>query len=144
MTIDIRQIPAEDTYTIRAPVLRPGLPVSESCFPNDHEPDALHLGTFVDGRLVGTASFFREDHPELPSGGYRLRGMAVQPSSQGTGLGGALLEEGLRRLEEADIPHVWCNARKTAVDFYCHRGFRIIGDEFEIPHIGPHFLMIRG
>ena len=38
---------------------------------------------------------------------------------------------------------VWCNARINAVAFYKKEGFKIIGDEFEIPDIGPHFLMAK-
>jgi hypothetical protein len=36
---------------------------------------------------------------------------------------------------------VWCNARTPAVGFYEKLGFSTIGEEFELPPIGPHYLM---
>jgi hypothetical protein len=38
---------------------------------------------------------------------------------------------------------VWCNARTPAAGFYGRAGFATEGEEFELPSIGPHFLMSR-
>ncbi len=37
---------------------------------------------------------------------------------------------------------LWCNARVSAAEFYRKLGYEIVSDEFEIPHIGPHYLMM--
>lgn len=142
MNPDIQQISAQQTYVVRVPMLRPGLPASDSCFPGDDALDALHFGAMSDGQVLGTASFFREDHPSFDRpGSYRLRGMAVLESHQDSGLGTALLSAGLETLRKNAVPLVWCNARKAAANFYQHRGFEIIGEEFDIPGIGLHVLM---
>jgi hypothetical protein len=39
------------------------------------------------------------------------------------------------------VNYVWCNARKKAVPFYRNLGFEIISDEFEVPVIGPHYVL---
>jgi predicted GNAT family N-acyltransferase len=36
---------------------------------------------------------------------------------------------------------VWCNARTPARAFYERAGFRTVSDEFELPEIGPHYVM---
>jgi predicted GNAT family N-acyltransferase len=37
---------------------------------------------------------------------------------------------------------VWCNARTPARGFYERAGFAAVGEEFALPDIGPHFLMV--
>ena len=36
---------------------------------------------------------------------------------------------------------VGCNASASACAFYAREGFSVEGEEFELPQIGPHFLM---
>jgi len=36
---------------------------------------------------------------------------------------------------------LWFNARTVAVPFYEKHGFATRGDEFEIPGVGPHYVM---
>ena len=38
-------------------------------------------------------------------------------------------------------PSLWCNARLHAVGFYERQGWKVEGDEFDVPDIGPHFVM---
>jgi hypothetical protein len=38
---------------------------------------------------------------------------------------------------------IWCNARTPARAFYERGGFRVASDEFELPEIGPHYVMER-
>ena len=140
--IEVRPVGAAETYVIRGPVLRPGLPESESRFPGDYDESALHIGALEGDTLVGTASFFMEDHPQLTGDGLaRLRGMAVLPACQSRGIGTAMLRCGLETLRARAVPMLWCNARERAVPFYRAQGFMSTGEAFDIPGIGPHFLM---
>ena len=38
---------------------------------------------------------------------------------------------------------LWCNARTSAMGFYQNVGFEKIGEEFDIPTVGPHVLMFK-
>jgi len=40
-------------------------------------------------------------------------------------------------------PLIWCNARTSAVEFYRKLGWEILGTEFDVPDVGPHFHMWR-
>lgn len=145
--IDIRPVPADQTYPLRNLVLRPGQPVSACQWPGDEEPDSFHLGAFVDEMLRAIASVIRQEMPgdDRTSGSaarsFRLRGMATHPDYRGQGLGTALLHECISRVRPADGEVLWCNARSRAADFYRRAGFETLGEEFVLPDIGPHLRM---
>ena len=142
--VDIRRVEAEVTRPLRHSVLRPHQDPAELVYPGDDLPETWHGAVLEKGRAIGTASMYREGHPNLPPAfSWRLRGMAVAPEWRGRGLGTALLAAALEHVESIDDQGVWCNARTPAVAFYQRHGFRTVGDEFEPPDIGPHFLMIR-
>jgi ribosomal protein S18 acetylase RimI-like enzyme len=46
-------------------------------------------------------------------------------------------------LKERGVSYLWCNARTSAIGFYEKLGMKVISEEFEIPVIGPHKVMIR-
>jgi len=75
---------------------------------------------------------------------HRIRGMATRPDHRGLGLGRRLVEAGLEMLTERHgcRPILWCNARTTAAGDYARLGFVQLGEEFDIPHIGPHVVMV--
>jgi GNAT superfamily N-acetyltransferase len=144
----LRPIGAAATRSLRRAVLRPNQPPEACVYPGDEEAHTGHLGVFVDDgseelALVGVASIFEENRPGTLGGGWRIRGMAVAPEHQGKGHGGALLTACLEHALRHGGVEVWCNARKTAAEFYAHHGFEQEGEEFELPAIGPHFLMRR-
>ena len=55
--------------------------------------------------------------------------------------GTILLKKGEEILRERDCTLLWFNARIIAVSFYKNLGYKTIGPEFDIPLIGPHYLM---
>ncbi len=140
----ITRIPARSTWPLRQLVLRPGMPAESCRFPHDEHPTAVHLGAWDDAVLVGIASLHGEACAWLPARHpYRLRGMAVHPGRQGSGVGRALLQEALEVARAADGDLLWCNARTGAGGFYRRSGFAVEGEVFELPGIGPHLLMYR-
>jgi GNAT superfamily N-acetyltransferase len=146
--IEVKQLQSADEmaalFDLRARVLRPGAPPEESHFVGDDDAGTVHLGAFVEdesgrGRCVGIASLFRDN-------GVRLRGMAVDFAWQRRGVGIALIRHAQRLIEQAKGDEqsdgaMWCNARLIAVPFYEKLGWKIEGDEFDIPDIGPHYVM---
>ncbi|HEX7880443.1 MAG TPA: GNAT family N-acetyltransferase [Candidatus Eisenbacteria bacterium] len=142
----IRAISAAETRPLRQAVLRPHQRVEELVYPGDDDPRTHHLGAFDGGRLVGIASIYVEPMVAMPDAGptdWRLRGMATAPEMRGTGLGGALLEACIEHSRNHGGTRLWCNARVPAAGFYLRYGFVVHGEEFDLPGIGPHYLMSR-
>ncbi len=139
----IRVISAAETIPVRWPVLRPGFPRETAIFDGDEAPGTLHFGAFDDGHLAGVASIYVAPFPVQPdvSPTFQLRGMATLPEVRGAGFGKALLETCVAAARGNGATIIWCNARTGASDFYAKNGWRIVGDEFDIPTVGPHFRM---
>jgi len=141
---EIRPIAAEETRLLRHLILRPHQAPETLVYPGDLEPESLHTGAFVDGRLAGIASVV---HRPMPGGtdeaGWQLRGMAVLPEFRRKGYGEAMVRACIAHVARNGGTILWCNARKLAVPFYRSLGFAIEGKEFEVPTTGPHFVMWR-
>ncbi|MBV9868056.1 MAG: GNAT family N-acetyltransferase [Abitibacteriaceae bacterium] len=146
--VDVRPIAASATLPLRSAVLRPGRPVDTAIFPEDDAPDTLHLGVFDQEELVGVVSLYPKGAPMIqqPSGkhstAWQLRGMAIHPARQRQGYGTALVLACRQQVAARGGTLIWCNARTSAVAFYQAMGFVVQGDEFVIPDVGPHFLMV--
>jgi predicted GNAT family N-acyltransferase len=142
--VEIRVITSHETLLLRSQVLRSGRPVEDAVLPGDEDAETLHLGAFDNDAIVGVASLFHEPLPgDTDAGAWRLRGMAVSPATQGRGYGKALLLCCLDHVAKQGGIVLWCNARTAAKGFYLSCGFQVQGEEFEIPGIGPHFVMLR-
>ncbi|MGX9788240.1 GNAT family N-acetyltransferase [Mycobacterium sp. MMS18-G62] len=144
----VRPAPAAEVWPIRHKVLRPRQPAKLCSYPEDDRPGARHFAALHKGRTVGAASVYHEDPPTdfavpgLKHGrGWRLRGMATVDEVRGTGVGSALLRTALTHSVLAGAEVVWCNARTSAAGFYRKHGFHTVGEEFEMPGIGPHSFM---
>jgi GNAT superfamily N-acetyltransferase len=138
----VAEIPLEETFSLRISVLRPHLRGDELRFPGDDRPNTIHLGAFLDDVLVGVTTAIREPPPD--GGGddsWRLRGVAVDPEHQGSGVGWTLMLDCERRIRAAGGEMVWCNARTGVIPFYEKLGFEVFSDVFNIAMIGPHVEM---
>ena len=139
----IRAISAAETIAVRWPVLRPGFPREAAVFDGDDAPGALHFGAFDGEALTGVASIYPAPFPAKPeaSPAYQLRGMATLPEARGAGFGKALLDACVATAQEKGAALIWCNACTSAASFYARHGWQIVGEEFDIPTVGPHFRM---
>jgi predicted GNAT family N-acyltransferase len=142
--VEIRLIEARETWPVRHAVLRIGQPLSSCDYDIDNMPGSFHLGLHLDQELVCIGSFYPDPHPELPAlQQFRLRGMATLQAQQGQGHGMLLLQHAIHLLLNHDCELLWCNARLAAVGYYLKFGMQRHGPEFDIPGIGPHWLMYR-
>jgi predicted GNAT family N-acyltransferase len=134
----------EEILTLRARVLRPGQELKASCYEGDHARESFHLGAWHNERLVACATWVSEK-AEFSSAGrpYRLRGMAVDPTFRGQGVGKKMMDHSLIHLREKSCDLAWCKAREVAFLFYQKMGFEFHGEMFELPMIGPHKFMFR-
>lgn len=138
----IKFINANDVLPIRNEILREGKLSPDECrFQGDDHPDSFHLGYLVDGELVSIASFHPQGYGSYTGKAYQLRGMATRAAWQGKGLGAQLVNFAVVYMRGQKVNYVWCNAREKAANFYTNLGFEIISDEFDIPGIGPHYVM---
>lgn len=138
----IKFISADDVLPVRNQVLREGkLTLDECRWQGDTDEGSFHLGYFDGEQLVCIASFYINSYGAFTGKGYQLRGMATVESHRGTGIGNKLVNFAITYLRGQGVNYVWCNARKRAAGFYSGLGFEIVSDEFDIPGIGPHYVM---
>ncbi len=138
----VKFITAEDVLAIRNEVLRDGKLTNNECrFPTDTTPGAFHLGYYVNDGLACIASFFPQAYGEFTGTGYQLRGMATVEQHRSKGLGTLLVNFAIVYLQGQKANYVWCNARKVALKFYSDCGFEVVSPEFDVPGIGPHYVM---
>ncbi len=140
--VQIKYITPEETLEIRKKILRKNMDLS-SQFHGDMDKDTFHLGLFEDSKLVSIASFVKTANANFKGAQYQLRGMATLEDFQGNGHGKSLVLEAEKILKEKRIAIVWCNARVSAAHFYYKQGFKSIGQEFDIPQIGGHYVMFK-
>ena len=138
------EVDARATHDLRRRVLRDHLPGSPVEFPDDALAATVHLGVEDDdGALVAAATMFPEPTPHRPgASAVRLRGMAVDPSLHGQGVGTLLLEGLVERCRRDGHQVLWANGRDSALGFYRRHGWEVVGDGFE--SIGlPHHVVLR-
>jgi GNAT superfamily N-acetyltransferase len=135
--IQFKQINATDTYAVRHPVLRNGLPLESCAFDQDEDSKTIHLAAYLENKAVGVLTL-------LPnSKDVQLRGMAVLTHHQGEGIGKQLLAKAEALVADLDHNSVWMNARLIAIPFYASCGYQKQGDAFELPYGGTHFKMTK-
>lgn len=139
----IRKVSAEDVYPLRLLVLRPNRTLADCVWAQDKDPDTAHFAAEIAGHIVGIASIAICPRESDPPNTWRLRGMATEPSKQGQGIGTMVLAACLAHARSKQGALMWCNARTSALAFYRKHGFETVGDEFETPGVGPHFVMVR-
>ncbi len=139
--IDWKNIAERDALMdLRARVLRTGRPPETARIEGDAHDQTIHVGAFSDeGRLLGVASLFEIAGD---SGALQLRAMAVEPDIRKGGVGAAVV----RWCEDYAMGrdrNLWCQARVVALGFYARLGWVAEGDEFDVPLVGPHYVMRR-
>lgn len=140
--IQIKEIETSDTYKIRKKILRNGILLTEK-IEGDFDDMTLHMGAFVNGKLVSVATYLQNNSSRFSGLQYRLAGMATLNMHQKKGIGKTIILESLKILADRKVEVLWCNARIVALDFYKKTGFEIVGKEFEIPLIGGHYIMYK-
>jgi predicted GNAT family N-acyltransferase len=136
---------AAETLPLRAAILRPnGEPAA---MPGDDDPHTIHLAARTpSGEIVGVARFSPAACPWRAdvAAPWQLRGMATDPAVRGTGVGRALVLDGLARVAAAGGDLVWCHARVTAAAFYERMGFAVVTEPYDKPPVGMHVGMLVG
>lgn len=132
---DVRPVPLAETRVLRQMVLRPHQTVDELA--GDEPAGAVAFGAFEGSDLVAVGLVGPDGEP----GDWRVRGMATAPRARGRGAGTAILHALVQHAIKHGATRVWCNARTPALRLYRRAGFVVASEEFEPPHIGPHYRM---
>jgi ribosomal protein S18 acetylase RimI-like enzyme len=142
--MEIKKITAFETLIVRHPVLRPGKPIETCHFEGDDLPTTSHFGLYVENQLAAVISTFKVQNKLFSEENqYQIRGMAVLEEFQKKGFGEELLKhcENEIKLKKGNL--IWFNARETAVGFYKKSGYEVLGNQFEIPDVGPHYILFK-
>ncbi|WP_162127182.1 GNAT family N-acetyltransferase [Flavobacterium phycosphaerae] len=140
----IKEITANDTFSVRHPVLRNEKPIESCHFEDDTLPTTHHYGIFDNKELLGVVSLYKKQHSLFQDEiQVQLRGMAVLQEFQRKGLGERLVSHCEQQLKNETNVLLWFNARETAVSFYEKMGYKTIGTAFEIKDVGIHFIMYK-
>ena len=141
MDVTVREASASEIRPLRHAVLRAGLPLETANLAGDLEPSTHHFAAEFQGKIVGCASIVVAQFEGEPA--WQVRGMAVAPDCRGGGVGRKLLAAIEEVVRGSGHPLMWCNARVPAIAFYERMGWRVVSDEFEVPHAGPHRKMVK-
>jgi GNAT superfamily N-acetyltransferase len=140
--IFVRPVEVEKILRLRHAVLRAGLPLESASFEGDAAEDSIHLAALDGSSVVGCLTLHLNQWNREPA--WQLRGMAVDPSYQRSGVGELLMQAAEAQVREVPVPRLlWCNARVPAIGFYRKMGWEVVSEQFEIPTAGPHVKMIR-
>ncbi|NNT71886.1 GNAT family N-acetyltransferase [Flavobacterium sp. IMCC34852] len=138
----IRKISAQEAIIVRHPVLRDGKPIESCHFDGDDLTTTQHFGLYESEILQGVISLFENIHPLFEEKyQMQIRGMAVLENNQGKGFGKLLVTHSEQILKTKKTDLIWFNARENAVGFYQKMGYEIIGNSFDIPNVGIHYVM---
>lgn len=137
----ILKISAEETYPLRALVLRNWDSSTPCPFDGDKDKTTQHFGCVFENKIVSIVSFYERQNENFGDKTMvQLRGMATHPNFAKKGFGKDLMRFSLAFFQ-IKVQIIWCNARENAIPFYEKLGFKTIGEKFEIQNIGTHIVM---
>ncbi|MBZ2176008.1 GNAT family N-acetyltransferase [Schnuerera sp. xch1] len=141
---EVRTIKPEMTYKIRHNVLRPYQTIEDCKYDTDNEDKAFHVGAFYLGKLISVASFCVERNPDFPiEKQYRLRAMATIEDFRKLGAGRTVVNYAENLIKKQGFNFLWCKGRTNVLGYYNKLGFKVYGEVFDYPSIGPHIIMYK-
>lgn len=122
---------------LRYEVLREPLGLKFSKEELNTEVNDVHLGAFRNKLLFGCLILKKQSDAIV-----KMRQVAVDPHTQGTGIGRLLVEASEVKAKQLGYSKIELNARETAVPFYLRLGYEIIGDTVGVAGL-PHKIMSK-
>lgn len=140
--VELRYVPGDDPLMLQVVDLcyetlhRPFGVTRNDDWGND-DPGSSHLVALADGRVVGYGRLL------LEGDWGHIRQVAVREEWRGMGVGSWIVHALVELAREKGLPHVYLNARLTAVSLYERRGFTVVSPEpFPMPRTFlPHVRM---
>lgn len=126
----------KEELELRDRVLRKPLGMSLFVENLEKEKYDVHLGAFINKRIVGVLIL-----TELTKSEVKMRQVAVEEEVRGNNIGSELVHYAEEYCKSKGYTLMVLNARKTAVRFYERLGYDTLGEEFleiNIPHYKMH------
>jgi N-acetylglutamate synthase-like GNAT family acetyltransferase len=117
---------------LRHEVLRAPLGLKFSKEDLNAEVGDIHLGAFRNKALFGCLILKKHSDTVV-----KMRQVAVDPHTQGTGVGRMLVEASELKAKQLGYSEIQLNARETAVPFYLRLGYEITGETTGVAGL-PH------
>jgi predicted N-acetyltransferase YhbS len=127
MSVVVRPATSDEIRLLRRDVLRPGGTLEPP--PYDLRPSTRHVGAFDGQRVVGCATVFPEPY-DGDASAWQLRGMAVDPTRQGEGIGGLVLAAAVDLVVAGGAALLWARGRVSALSFYGRHGWEPVGEVY--------------
>lgn len=142
----VRELSVEETYALRRSVSADGRKDLVTVHDRlDDSAGAWHMGAVDEaGRVVAISSLYAVPSPLRPelTPAFQLHNMAVEPALHRRGIGGAVMDEILRRLRATGTALLWASARDSALPFYAGFGFRVVEAGGFVAQTGrPHHII---
>ena len=139
----IETITAAEARPLRRALLHPGLALDATDYPGDADDLALHVGSFLEGVLVGIGTIHPQPLPaDSRAASWRVRDLAVEHGHRGRGLGALILGHLLEHAADHGGKTAWAAVRVGAVGFFEHRGFSGFDAPWADPNEGQQRLLI--
>ena len=143
MNYSFQEESAMDLRSLRFLVLWPHKSAMEECLLDVDFADSTRRFSMrnAEGMVVACCTIVQEAR-EVNGKKYalRLRAMAAHPNLRRMGLSKQLLYHVIRIFPGESF---WCDAREVAVPFYLKCGWEVKSEVYDIPQIGPHYLMVK-
>jgi predicted GNAT family N-acyltransferase len=139
----IKKITYNETMELRQKILRPHMHKNECIYIGDRALETAHFAAFSkNNEIVGVASVYRQtESGKTAENDWRFRGFATLEEVRGRGFGKELLQKSIHYVKRMQGKRIWCSARLSAIPFYEKFGFKKIGEEFDLPNIGLHYVI---
>lgn len=131
--MEIRRIPAQDTWSLRQEVMWPEKDLDFVKLPEDK--DGTHYGLFEDGDLISVISLF------VTGQTAQFRKFATRLNRQGRGYGTELLRFVLEEARQMGVRTIWCSARINKAAYYEKLGLQRTENRFE--REGVEYVVMR-
>ncbi|OEK00576.1 GNAT family N-acetyltransferase [Roseivirga sp. 4D4] len=116
MSVIIKNITAEDTWSLRHQVMWPNEDIDYVKLPEDES--GIHYGLFINDELTAVVSLFINDREA------QFRKLATAVEAQGKGYGTMLLKHLMQEVQTLEVNRIWCNARADKASFYHRFGLK--------------------
>jgi N-acetylglutamate synthase-like GNAT family acetyltransferase len=141
MSVVTRRAHYSEILALRHSVLQSAQPIAAAGFDGDVDESTIHLGSFVDGRAVGCVTLLRSQW--RGEAAWQLRGLAVEPIWQRSGIGSELLSRAQQVGSAAGPRLFWCDAPAAVACFFLARGWKAASEPSGGEDFGSHTRMIK-